>query len=212
MCKSNDAAYVSQIMPHSRAAYVRDRGIIRISATTCVPALVDSLACEAYLYLRIMRARHGRAERPKEPSLGARRHTQSPSGSRSRSIVHRQSVFRSQGFGPGPLRDGAAPPRRWRLHQRCRRRLRRLSTDLLQSPECACRSRSAWACAASQGSQGRAQDFGRGRDLHHRSQSCPPRADNTAVPCRDRDAVQHQGASAQLGTRAGGQKKQLDPI
>ena len=69
------------------------------------------------------------------------------------------------------------------------------------------KSRAAWPAAEPTRSQGWAQDLCRGCRLRGRSQGRKAKADNLAMSRGDRDTVWHQGPSAELGARAGAQKK-----
>src|SRR5215831_7695462 len=175
---------------------------------------VDALDIEAYLYLQRFahRTAHGKGTetRPQTRSAGERRRTQSASRGRSRRLVHRQSLLRCKGSGSGALRDGAAASRRWGRNQRGLDQFRRLAANLLQGPAGASKSRAAWPAAEPTRSQGWAQDLCRGCRLCGRSQGCKAKTDNLAMPGGDRDAIWRQGPSAELGARAGAQKKRIN--
>src|SRR5271165_5817182 len=209
MRKVNYALYVKRTMP------LRDRGarlnclIMEILAVYSVNFMVDIQGVEAYLYLRITEAVHGEAETTgsEERGAGAGRHSQSQPRSRSRRSVHRQSILRCQGPGPGALRDGAAPSDRRHCNQRSCRGVRRHPADLLQSPE---RITGWWArrsVAKPARSQNRPQGLRRGHCLRDRSPSGKARGDDLAVCRRNRVTLRHQGAQAQPGAGAGAQKK-----
>src|ERR1700721_4457940 len=109
MRKSNYATYVNEMTPsrcHGRATY---RDIIAMTPSCCAGFTIDTQYIEAYLYLRFIRAAHGKGKkaRPEERSAVAGRRAQSQSRSRTRRLVHRQSILRCQRPGPGALGDGA---------------------------------------------------------------------------------------------------------
>ena len=211
MRKLNYAANVNRIMPLGIPNRCGLSSICSIKMLTVFATAIDKCHGEAYLHLRIIGDEYGQVTRSQKPSLGARRRAQSKSRSSPRPPVHRQSVFRSQGSGAGPLRDGAAPQHRWHVDQRRRGRFRLFPADLLQDTKRACSRRVDRACATPAGPQRWPQDLGRGGGLCYRSQGRQPRADNAGVPRRDRNPFQHHAAPAQLGASAGGQKKRLDP-
>src|SRR5215831_10191000 len=172
---------------------------------------IDAFQCEAYLYLHrfAYRTAHGKGTETRSQTRGAgeRRCTQSAPRGHSRHLVCRQSLLRREGSGPGTLRDGAAASRRWRRNQYGRDQFRRLAANLLQGLAGASTGRVAWPAAEPTRPQGRAQGLCRGRCLCGRSQGCKAKTDNLAMSRRDRDTVRHQGSSAELGARAGAQKK-----
>src|SRR4030088_1844446 len=209
MRKGNYATYVNEMTPircHSRSAY---RVSFAVNPPYGVRLEIDTQYVEAYLYLRFSRAAYGKGKkaRPEERSAVAGRRAQSQSRSGARRLVHRQSILRCQRPGPGALRDGAAPPGRRHCNQRCRRDVRRHPADLLPGPERAADDWSCWSAAEQTRSQERPQDLRRGGCLRCRSQNRKPRSDDFAMCQCDRNAVRNQGAPAQPGTGAGGQKK-----
>jgi hypothetical protein len=173
--------------------------------------MVDMPYIEAYLSLRRVAywTAHGKGTETRSQTRGAgeRWCTQSASRGHSRRLVHRQSLLRCKGSGSGALRDGAAASRRRRRNQRSLDQFRRLAANLLQGPAGASKGRAAWPAAEPTRSQGWAQDLCRGCRLRGRSQGRKAKADNLAMSRGDRDTVWHQGPSAELGARAGAQKK-----
>jgi hypothetical protein len=213
VCKGYYAAYVKEITPNR----------YRISAIFCVhnrhlPSYsvdfaVDAQPIEAYLHLRAIEATHGKGKNAGSEERGARarRRAQSHPRSRPRRLVRRQSILRCEGPSPGALRDGAAPPGRRRCNQRSRLELRGHPANFLQGPECPA---GRWACRPATEPtrpQGRPQGLRRRDCLRGRSQRQKTRTDDFAMSRRDRDALRHQGASAQPGACAGAQKKRLNP-
>jgi hypothetical protein len=197
---------------HDRSA-IQDSVVMTVTPAYGADFAIDIQYVEAYLYLRITEAGRGEAKKtgPEERGAGARRCPQSQSRGRSRCSVHRQSVLRCKGPGPGALRDGAAPSGRRPCHQRSSDGVRRHPTDLLQSPE---RIAGWWARRSAAGparSQGRPQGLCQGHCLRGRSQSGKARDDDRAVSRRNRRTLQGQGSQAQLGASAGAQKKRIHP-
>src|SRR2546426_12504451 len=108
MRKGNYATYVNEMTPKrcdSRATY---RARAANIPSCCVRFAIDTQYIEAYLYLRFIRAAHGKGKkaRPEERSAVAGRRAQSQSRSRARRLVHQQSILRCQRPGPSALRDG----------------------------------------------------------------------------------------------------------
>lgn len=203
MCKENDAA---------RHANRRDYCFTKRNYPGCGDnSTLDALHIEAYLSLHrfAYQTAHGKATetRPQARGAGERRRAQSTPRGHSRRLVRRQSLLRCKGSGSGALRDGAAASRRWRRNQRGLDQFRRLAANLLQVPAGASKGRAAWPAAEPTRSQGWPQDLCRGRCLCGCAQGRKAEADNLAMSRRDRGAVWHQGSSAELGARAGAQKK-----
>ena len=200
--------------PHS------SRSIAVCTALPCICtgygniSAVDTLHIEAYLILHRFanRTAHGKGTETGHQArdAGKRWRAQSAPRGHSRRRVHRQSLLRCEGSGSGALRDGAAASRRWRRNQRGIDQLRRLAAHLLQGLQGASKGRAAWPAAEPARSQGWPQDLCRGRCLCGRSKGCKLRADNFAMSQGDRDTVWHQGAPAELGARAGAQKKRIN--
>ncbi len=172
---------------------------------------VDALHIEAYLYLHrfAYRTAHGKGTETRRQTrrAGKRRRAQSAPRGHSRRLVHQQSLLRCKGSGSGALRDGAAASRRWHRDQRGLDQFRRLAANLLQGPAGASKSWTAWPAAEPTRSQGWSQDLRRGGCLCGHTQGRKAKADNLAMSRGDRDTVWHQGPSAELGARAGAQKK-----
>ena len=213
MRKENYALCVRGISPLCHHFLVYSRDDKRIISSYCAALSVDTQYIEAYLDLRAIEAAHGQGKKAgsQERGAGARRRAQSQSRRHPRRLVRRQSLLRREGPGPGPLRDGAAPPGRRHRNQRGGGDIRRHPADLLQGAE---RAADGWDCGSAAepaGPEGRPQDLRRGDCLRSRSQSREPRADDFAMSRRDRGTLWCQGAPAQPGAGAGAQKKRLIP-
>src|SRR5258708_18410808 len=197
--------------PHSSGSIV----VVNLYSCICTEYgninALDTLHIEAYLYLHRFanRIAHGKGTETGHQARGAgeRLRAQPAPGGHSRRLVHWEPRRRCEGAGSGALRDGAAASRRWRRNQRGLDQFRRLAAHLLQGPEGASKGRAAWPAAEPARSQRWPQDLCRGRCLCGRSQGCKLRVDNLAMSQGGRDTVWHKGAPAELGARAGAQKK-----
>jgi hypothetical protein len=214
MRKVNYAAYVKGMMSQRHCVVMSITMREAISSACSGLLTIDIQHIEAYLYLRYAEATHGERKTAgsEERGAGARRRAQSQSRSSPRCSVRRQSILRCEGPRAGALRDGAAPPGRRRRHQRGGRDVRRYPADLLQSPECAAGPWTPRSVAEPARSQRRPQGLPRGDSLRGCSQSWEPRTDDFRVSRRSREALRRQGAPAQPGAGAGGQKKRIDPV
>lgn len=213
MCKANFAYDVKVMTPHNHSLrpWPGEK-----SSPTCSHSYqerrqreVDSQEYAAYLCLHISGAAHGEGKttRPEKGSTRARWRAQSSPRSRPRRSVRRQSILRPERLAPGPLRDGKAPQGGWPQHQRRRRELWGLTTDLLQIPERARNCRAFGSAAQAARAKGRTQNLCRSPCLHRRTQGRQARSDGAAMSRRDRNTFRLQAAPAQPGTRARGQKK-----
>ena len=213
MRKADYAACVRRIAPHYDGRTERMCINIRICPVSCAHTVFDTLPIEAYLYLRSARTVHGESKKvgPEDRGTSAGWRAQPPSRRRPRCRVHRQSILRSERPGPGALRDGAAPSSRRRRHQRCRDGLRGVPANLLQSPGCLGDGRACRSATEPAGAQRRPQNLRRGDCLRRRTQGREPRADDATMSRCDRGALRRQGASTQPRTRAGAQKKRINP-
>jgi hypothetical protein len=144
---------------------------------------------------------------PKGEAASPRRRTQSASRSCPRSFVQGQPVLRPQGSRPSPLRDGAPSSDRWAVHKQCRRHLRGLTTDFLQSPERFGRPRPRWTASAAARTQGRAQDLSRSHRLRRRAEGNKARSHAAAGHQRNSRSFWPRRPSTKSGAGAHAQKK-----
>jgi hypothetical protein len=214
MCKLNSAAYVKTMVPDASTRMIGHSGNIGKLTVSCEQYAFDKQDIEAYLDLRTqMGARDAQAASAgsEDPGVGARRDAQFQSRRDPRSVVHREPVLRSQGPGPGALRDGATTRRRRYVRQRSGCIIRGLSANLLQGSEHTGYLRTGRPRATFTRAKGRPQDLQQCGGLRHRSQREPTRIDHATVSCCHRGTVRRQGASTQFGARADAQKKSLGP-
>jgi hypothetical protein len=172
----------------------------------------DIIPYAAYFNLRIfIGADSGEPKantaRPKGRGLGSRWRAQSTSRGCPRSALRRQPLLRSQGSCSGPIRDGATPSERRHRHQRRRRDLRRLPTDLLQSAGRVDRPRPRRVSAATTRPQRRPQDIGGSALIRRRGKGGEPGADVAASDWHDRRALWTRCPQTESGARACTQKK-----
>lgn len=212
MRKDNYAVRVMIITPHRGAATGNKARHAALRKPTSQVDRIDVWQREAYFSLRIRDViSDGKGATvkagPKGRGSSPRRRAQSASRSCPRSIVRGQPVLRPQGSRPSPLRDGAPSSGRRAVHSRCRRCLRGLTTDFLQSPERFGRPRPRWIASAAARAQGRAQDLSRGDRFRQRVEGRKSRSLATAGYRRDRRSFWPRRPSAKPGAGAHAQKK-----
>ena len=212
MRKDNYAARVMLITPHRGAVTGNEARHTVLDELTSQVGRIDVWWREAYFSLRIRDViSDGKGATvkagPKGRGSSPRRRAQSASRSCPRSIVRGQPVLRPQGSRPSPLRDGAPSSGRRAVHPRCRRCLRGLTTDFLQSPERFGRPRPRWIASAAARAQGRAQDLSRGDRFRRRVEGRKSRSHSAAGYRRDRRSFWPRRPSAKSGAGAHAQKK-----
>ena len=212
MRKDNYAVRVMIITPHRGAVTGNEARYTAINEPTSQVDRIDVWRHEAYFRLRIRDViSDGKGATvkagPKGRGSSPRRRAQSASRSRPRSIVRGQPVLRPQGSRPGPLRDGAPSSGRRAVHPRCRRCLRGLTTDFLQSPERFGRPRPRWTASAAARTQGRAQDLSRSHRLRRRAEGNKARSHAAAGHQRNSRSFWPRRPSTKPGAGAHAQKK-----
>src|SRR6201996_7170262 len=212
MRKDNYAVLVMIITPQRGAATGNEARHAALSELSSQADRIDVWPHEAYFSLRISDAiSDGKGATvkagPKGRGANPRRRAQSASRSCPRPFVQGQPVLRPQGSRPSPLRDGAPSSGRWAAHKQCRRYLRGLTTDFLQSPERFGRPRPRWIASAAARAQGRAQDLSRGDRFRQRIEGRKSRSLATAGYRRDRRSFWPRRPSAKPGAGAHAQKK-----
>src|ERR1700761_299134 len=212
MRKDNYAVHVMIITPHRGAATGNEARHAALSELSSQADRIDVWPHEAYFSLRISDAiSDGKGATvkagPKGRGANPRRRAQSASRSCPRPFVQGQPVLRPQGSRPSPLRDGAPSSGRWAAHKQCRRYLRGLTTDFLQSPERFGRPRPRWVASAAARAQGRAQDLSRGDRFRRRVEGRKSRSHAAAGYRRDRRSFWPRRPSAKPGAGAHAQKK-----
>ena len=212
MRKDNYAVRVMIITPHRGAVTGNEARHTALDEPTSQVDRIDIWRHEAYFSLRIRDViSDGKGATvkagPKGRGSSPRRRAQSASRSCPRSIVRGQPVLRPQGSRPSPLRDGAPSSGRRAVHPRCRRCLRGLTTDFLQSPERFGRPRPRWIASAAARAQGRAQNLSRGDRFRRRVEGRKSRSHAAAGYRRDRRSFWPRRPSTKSGAGAHAQKK-----
>jgi hypothetical protein len=212
MRKDNYVASVMIITPHRGAVTGNEARHTALNGPASQVDRIDVWRHEAYFSLRIRDViSDGKGATVKAGSKGRgsspRRRAQSASRSCPRSIVRGQPVLRPQGSRPSPLRDGAPSSGRWAVHKQCRRYLRGLTPDFLQSPERFGRPRPRWTASAAARTQGRAQDLSRSHRLRRRAEGNKARSHAAAGHQRNSRSFWPRRPSTKSGAGAQAQKK-----
>src|SRR6266480_2609165 len=124
-----------------------------------------------------------------------------------RHFVPRESILRSQGSPPGPLRDAAPTQRGESLDRRCGYQVWRFAPHRLSGPGCIPASRPERLASQAPRTQRRAQAVRRSHRLCGGLADCRTRFDDSRL-CPGRSGkVRYHGSSPQSGAGVGEQKK-----